>query len=86
MHVTRSSNMVNPLIIECCKQKETITSGSEIGADNSSFGMVADPMSESTDVEFYLIFSLLPYNSSSPSLSIPPELFTHQLWPTMQQS
>ncbi|KAE9591617.1 hypothetical protein Lalb_Chr20g0120641 [Lupinus albus] len=41
MHVTRSSNMVNPLIIECCKQKETITSGSEIGADNSSFGMVA---------------------------------------------
>ncbi|CAL0309228.1 unnamed protein product [Lupinus luteus] len=43
MHVTRSSkgcNMVNPLIIGSCDQKEAINSGSEIGADNSgSFAM-----------------------------------------------
>ncbi|KAK7246235.1 hypothetical protein RIF29_41096 [Crotalaria pallida] len=49
MHVTRSrsSNLVNPLIIGRCDQKEAISSisssssGSETGADSSSLGMVA---------------------------------------------
>ena len=42
-----------------------------------------DPISKSTDIEFDLHPSPWPPNSSSPSLSIPPELF--QFWPSMQE-
>lgn len=47
------------------------------------FAFVEDPMSETTDIGFDLRLSPLPSNSSSPSLSIPPELF--QFWPSMPQ-
>ncbi|KAE9594882.1 hypothetical protein Lalb_Chr18g0058521 [Lupinus albus] len=43
MHVSRSSkgsNMVNPMIIGSCDQKEAMSSGSEIGADRNSLRLM----------------------------------------------
>ncbi|KAK7303648.1 hypothetical protein RJT34_14559 [Clitoria ternatea] len=82
MHVS----MVNSLRIGRCDQKEDHASGSEIEAENSppaAAGGVADPISESADIEFDLFLPLLPPNSSSPSMSIPPELF--QFRPSIAQ-